>query len=241
MRMKKVSTRKLHPSSFILHPFYLAALIAALGTACSRESPRTHYNVLLITLDTFRADRLGPKTPNLERLASRAVRFESASSPVPLTLPAHASILSATLPLHHGLRNNGGGSFPADRETLATLFHGAGYRTGAFVSSFVLDHRFGLDRGFDRYDDEVSRDPGNASTYDAERRGGDTVDRALEWLKSGDSRPSFTRVRLYDAHAPYAPPNPYPQTYDGEIAYLEVQLRRPLGAVDPENTVSVAP
>ena len=216
-----------------------AALLVILFLCGCRHEEARRYNVLLVTLDTFRADRLDAQTPNLERLASRAVRFENASSPVPLTLPAHASILSATLPLHHGLRNNGAGSFPTDRETLAALFHGAGYRTGAFVSSFVLDHRFGLDRGFDRYDDEVSRDPGNASTYDAERRGGDTVDRAVDWLKGADSRPSFTWVHLYDAHAPYAPPSPYPQTYDGEIAYLDVQVGRLLGAVDAENTVIV--
>ncbi|MEA2568164.1 MAG: choline-sulfatase [Acidobacteriota bacterium] len=225
-------------SSFIIHHFLLAALLTAFTLTCSRETPRKP-NVLLITLDTFRADRIGASTPNLAKLASRAVKFENADSPVPLTLPAHASILSATLPLHHGLRNNGSGAFPADRETLATLFRGAGYRTGAFVSSFVLDHRFGLDRGFDRYDDEVPRDPGNASTYDAERRGSDTIDRALEWLKGGDTRPAFTWVHLYDAHAPYAPPQPYPQTYDGEIAYVDAQVGRLLAAVDIDNTIVV--
>jgi arylsulfatase A-like enzyme/Tfp pilus assembly protein PilF len=216
----------------------VALLILLLFVGCTRAETRKP-NVLLITLDTFRADRIGALTPNLAKLASRAVKFENADSPVPLTLPAHASILSATLPLHHGLRNNGSGAFPNDRQTLATLFRAAGYRTGAFVSSFVLDHRFGLDRGFDRYDDEVPRDPGNASTYDAERRGSDTIDRAIEWLKGGDARPAFMWVHLYDAHAPYAPPQPYPQTYDGEIAYVDAQVGRLLSTIDIDNAIVV--
>ncbi|MCU1231727.1 MAG: hypothetical protein JWO97_4611 [Acidobacteria bacterium] len=216
----------------------VALLILLLWVGCARTESRKP-NVVLITLDTFRADRIGASTPNLAQLASRGVKFANADSPVPLTLPAHASILSASLPLHHGLRNNGAGSFPADRQTLATLFRAAGYRTAAFVSSFVLDHRFGLDRGFDRYDDEVPRDPGNASTYDAERRGSDTIDRALAWLKSGSAQPTFLWVHLYDAHAPYAPPQPYPQTYDGEIAYVDAQVGRLLAAAGGDNTIVV--
>src|SRR5256885_1164399 len=139
----------------------------------------------------------------------KSVASTNAASPVPLTLPAHSSLLSGMLPPHHGLRNNGAGSFPTNRETLATLLSAKGWRTGAFVSSFVLDRRFGLNRGFDVYDDEVARDPTQASaSFEAERRGGDTVDRALPWLKQGDARPFFARVHLYDAHAPYAPPPP---------------------------------
>jgi arylsulfatase A-like enzyme/Flp pilus assembly protein TadD len=229
------SSFPIHPSSFILHPFLLALLLIA---GCIHREP-TRPNVLLITLDTFRADRLGTATPNLMRLASDGIRFANAESAVPLTLPSHATILSGVLPLHHGLRNNGAGSFPADRDTLATLFSRAGYRTGAFVSAFVLDHRFGLNRGFDVYDDAVVRDPGSASSYDAERRGGDTVDSALAWLKQRDVRPFFAWVHLYDAHAPYAPPAPYPQTYDGEIAYVDAQVGRLLSAIDRQQTIVV--
>lgn len=168
---------------------------------CPR-APRK-YNVLLITLDTFRADRVGRLTPNLQRLARESVRFASADSPVPLTLPAHCSILSGELPLHHGVRNNGASSFPPDRETLATVLSLAGYRTGAFVSSFVLDRRFGLARGFERYDDEIPRDATNeANNLEAERRGDVTVDRALAWLRNPAGRPFFAWVHLYDAHAP---------------------------------------
>ncbi|HEX3107667.1 MAG TPA: sulfatase-like hydrolase/transferase, partial [Thermoanaerobaculia bacterium] len=206
--------------------------------ACARE--RTHPNVLLLTLDTFRADRITANTPNLQKLASNSVRFTNADSPVPLTLPAHCSILSGELPLHHGVRNNGANGFPADRETLATVFAAAGYRTGAFVSSFVLDHRFGLQRGFEQYDDEIPRDAtAEANTLEAERRGDVTVDRALAWLDVGrtSARPWFAWVHLYDAHAPYAPPAPYPQTYDGEIAFVDAQVGRLLAAIDRKNTI----
>src|SRR5439155_20406871 len=105
--------------------------------ACS-ERERVRPNILLITLDTFRADRIGARTPALARLAAEGVRFDAADSPVPLTLPAHASLLSGLLPLHHGLRNNGAGVFPNDRDTLATLLARNGSRSGAFVGSFIL-------------------------------------------------------------------------------------------------------
>ncbi|MEA2326298.1 MAG: choline-sulfatase, partial [Thermoanaerobaculia bacterium] len=112
------------------------------------------------------------------------------------------------------------------------------YRTGAFVGSFILDHRFGLDRGFERYDDEIVRNVTDSSgTFDAERRGGEVVDRALAWLRQSDARPFFAWVHLYDAHAPYAPPPPYPQTYDGEVAYVDTQIARLLAAVDRGNTI----
>jgi arylsulfatase A-like enzyme/Flp pilus assembly protein TadD len=218
----------------------VAIVVISLFAATCRETPPRPLNVLLITLDTFRADRLGATTPAIARLARDGIRFEAASSPVPLTLPAHASLMSGLLPLHHGLRNNGIGVFPAERETLAALFSRHGYRTGAFVGSFILDHRFGLNRGFDRYDDEIVRNVSDTSgTFDAERRGSEVVDRALAWLRQSDGRPFFTWVHLYDAHAPYAPPAPYPQTYDGEIAYVDAQVARLLAAVDRGNTIIV--
>ncbi|MEA2337783.1 MAG: arylsulfatase, partial [Thermoanaerobaculia bacterium] len=215
-----------------------AAIILAILLAACRETPHRLLNVLLITVDTFRADRAGSNTPALARLIRDGVRFDAAASPVPLTLPAHASLMSGLLPLHHGLRNNGIGAFPPDRDTLPVIFARAGYRTGAFVGSFILDHRFGLDRGFERYDDEIVRNVTDSSgTFDAERRGGEVVDRALAWLRGGDVRPFFAWVHLYDAHAPYAPPPPYPQTYDGEVAYVDAQVARLLAAVDRGNTI----
>ena len=226
----------IHRSTALLVPRSLIALFLLLS--CARAEPR-RLDVLLITLDTFRADRIGPLTPNLTRLAEDSVRFMQAQSPVPLTLPAHASILSGALPLHHGLRVNGAGVFPADQETLATTLSRAGYRTGAFVGAFVLDRRFGLHRGFDVYDDEIVRDPNVDVTLETERRATVVVDRALAWLNAQDARPSFAWVHLWDAHAPYAPPAPYDQTYDGEIAYVDAELGRLLAAVDRENTIVV--
>ncbi|HEY0140243.1 MAG TPA: sulfatase-like hydrolase/transferase [Thermoanaerobaculia bacterium] len=225
--------RSVHRSSFIVHRSFLALLL--LLAACARETPK--YNVVLITLDTFRADRA--TTPNLSRLAAQGVRFEQAQSPVPLTLPAHASILSGLLPLHHGLRNNGAGTFPADRETLATTLSRNGYRTAAFVGAFVLDHRFGLDRGFDTYDDEIPRDSSGDVSLEAARRADAVVDRAVAWLGGASEQPSFAWVHLWDAHAPYAPPAPHPQTYDGEVAYVDQQLGRLLSAIDTKNTIVI--
>jgi choline-sulfatase len=217
-----------------------AILFLSILTATCREAPRRPVNILFVSIDTFRADRIGAATPALARLANEGIRFEAADSPVPLTLPAHASLLSGLWPLHHGLRNNGTGAFPNGRDTLATICSRAGYRTGAFVGSFILDHRFGLDRGFDRYDDEIVRGAGESSgTYEAERRGGEVVDRALAWLRQSDARPFFAWVHLYDAHAPYAPPPPYPQTYDGEVAYVDAQVARLLAAVDRGSTIVV--
>jgi arylsulfatase A-like enzyme/Flp pilus assembly protein TadD len=215
-------------------------VVLALAIAACRQAPPPSPNVLFITVDTFRADRVGALTPAITRLARESVRFTAADSPVPLTLPAHASLMSGLLPLHHGLRNNGIGAFPAGRDTLASLFAAHGYRTAAFVGSFILDHRFGLDRGFDHYDDEIVRDAGDSGgTFEAERRGGEVAGRALAWLGQREPRPFFAWVHLYDAHAPYAPPPPYPQTYDGEVAYVDAQVARLLTAVDRTNTIVV--
>jgi arylsulfatase A-like enzyme/Tfp pilus assembly protein PilF len=216
----------------------LVLLVLSALAGCARE--RAPLNVLLVTVDTFRADRIGVRTPALSQLAAGGVRFENADCTVPLTLPSHATLLSGLLPLHHGVRNNGAGAFPPDRDTLATLFARSGWRTGAFVGSFILDHRFGLARGFDRYDDDIPRGTGEASgSFEAERRGAEVVDRALAWLRQNDGRPFFAWVHLYDAHAPYAPPPPYPQTYDGEIAYVDAQVARLLGAIDRSRTIVV--
>src|ERR1700730_1506591 len=232
--MRAESHRQFHPSSLIPHPFLLALLLIT----CAKEPP-SHPNVLLITLDTFRADRIGALTPNLTNLARSGVWYRQADAAVPLTLPSHATILSGLLPPHHGLRNNGIGKFP-ERDTLATVFARAGYRNGAFVSAFILDRGFALSREFETYDDAIARDPNDAkASFEAERRGGETVDRALEWLKRPDARAWFAWVHLYDAHAPYAPPAPYPQTYDGEIVYVDAQVGRLFSAIDRTKTIVI--
>ncbi|MFY9824548.1 MAG: sulfatase, partial [Thermoanaerobaculia bacterium] len=233
-------------SARTLAPALLLALPLAWG--CSRGGER-HPNLLLVTVDTVRADHLGcygdreAVTPFLDRLASEGLRFEAASSTVPLTLPSHATILSGLLPLHHGLRNNGAGALPAGTGTLATLLAGdaAHYRTGAFVGAFVLDGRFGLKTGFEVYDDEIPRDPKAGVSLEAERPGREVVDRALTWLKDGDDRkddrPFFLWVHLYDAHAPYTPPPAWAarhpgRPYDGEISEVDEQIGRLLAELD---------
>src|SRR5687767_10409495 len=179
----------------------LAAGLALLGGCLAREQTApTASNLVLITLDTVRADHLGSygyaaaRTPWLDRLAAEGVRFAKASAPVPLTLPSHSSMLSGLLPPHHGLRNNGAGSFPDGKETLATLLSGQGWRTGAFVGAFVLDRRFGLSRGFQTYDDEIERAPGATVALEAERPGREVMDRALSWLGQDTSKPFFLWV-----------------------------------------------
>ena len=217
-----------------------AAVACALGCAPGSEpSPpgAPGWNLLLVTLDTLRADRLGcygygaAETPHLDGLAARGLRFEQAMTPAPLTLPAHATILTGLLPPRHGLRGNGTGSLPPDLGTMATRLAEGGYRTGAFVGSFVLDRRFGLGRGFAAYDDEVDRSGPRGAGLEAERPGREVVDRALAWLAAGDSRPFFAWVHLYDAHAPYEPPEPYAsrhagRAYDGEISEVDAQVGR---------------
>src|SRR5438132_11571879 len=209
-----------------------------------RHREQRPLNVLLITLDTTRADHLGcygaraNATPVIDRLAREAVRFAQVDSAAPLTLPSHATILTGLLPQRHGLRVNGSGTLRLSIETLATVFSQRGFRTGAFVGSFVLDHRFGLGRGFGAYDDAIAQDPaGGSSTIEAERRGNAVADAALGWLRSTGDRPFFMWVHFYDAHAPYAPPSPYPQTYDGEIAFVDAQVGRLLAAIDRKKTI----
>jgi choline-sulfatase len=199
-------------------------------------------NLLLVTLDTVRADHLGSygdreaETPVLDRLAAQGIRFQRVTSTVPLTLPSHTSLMTGLLPPHHGVRNNGVRSLRAEASTLAEVMSGAGYRTGAFVGAFVLDHQFGLDRGFQTYDDAIERPPGAGWLLEAERTADQVVDHALSWLRTDDARPFFLWVHLYDAHAPYTPPSPYRERhadhlYDGEIAFDDAQVGRLLAAI----------
>jgi choline-sulfatase len=227
---------------------FLAATVLLLSSAgCSRESGGgPPASLVLVTLDTVRADHLGAygyaaaETPWLDRLAREGLRGEQVAAQVPLTLPSHATILSGLLPPHHGLRNNGIGTFPDGPATLATLLAGAGYRTGAFVGAFVLDRRFGLGRGFEVYDDEILRDPAAGTVLEAERPAREVMDRALAWLgqtpapqtsQDTATKPFFLWIHLYDAHAPYVPPSPWRERhpgrpYDGEISAVDEQVGR---------------
>lgn len=193
----------------------------------------------MVTIDTVRADRVTPEiAPALTRLAARGVRFTAARTAVPLTLPAHTTLLTGQLPPAHGVRLNGD-RLADDVPTLATALRSAGYRTAAFVGAYVLNRRFGLARDFDTYDDAVSRDWQRADRLDAERPGGAVVDAALAWLEAGAaaSSPFLLWVHLYDPHAPYAPPEPFQsqfrdRPYDGEVAYASAQIERLVNVLD---------
>ena len=146
-------------------------------------------NVLLVTIDTLRADRVGasaggPLTPTLDALAARGVRFTQAHAHAPLTLPAHTSIMTGLIPPTHGVHNNGSTALAPSVPTMATILHDAGYRTGAFVGAFVLDARFGLSRGFDTYDDRVGGDTGPITFAFAERSADRVTQLAGDWILS---------------------------------------------------------
>ncbi len=203
--------------------------LSGLGSAaCQARAPRTSPSLLLVTIDTLRVDRVGAYgstaglTPALDQLAASGWVFERAVSAVPLTFPSHATILSGLDPLHHGVRNNGTYVFPETRETLATRLKASGYATGAFVAAVVLDRRYGLNRGFDVYDDTITRASEGRSELESERPCGAVVERARAWIRS-QTGPFFAWVHLYEPHAPYAPPKDlaaaHPgRPYDAEVA-----------------------
>lgn len=198
-------------------------------------------NILLITLDTTRADHLGcygykeARTPNIDRLAREGIRFERAYCPAPLTLPSHATILTGLEPFRHQVRNNGH-YLPAGIRTMTEALKERGYRTAAFVSSFSVDSRFGLDRGFEVYDDTFQADL-PFKTMNTERRAADTFSRFARWLENNYRQKFFCWVHYYDPHLPYDPPAPFNQEfsdrpYDGEIAYMDVYVGKILDALE---------
>jgi choline-sulfatase len=199
------------------------------------------YNLLLVTLDTVRRDRLGcygyagALTSTLDRLAAKGLRFDDAVTSVPLTLPSHATILTGLYPPNHGIRNNGRGALPSEQLTLAESLRDRGYDTAAFIGAFVLDARFGLDQGFATYDFEVDQDGYRPSMPDFNERAADRVtDAALAWFRGRDNRaasPFFVWLHYFDAHEPYTSPlSREPalagRPYDAEIAFVDEQLGR---------------
>ena len=203
-------------------------------------SPRPEaLNVLFVTLDTLRADRLGcygfrgVATPTIDALARESVLFEQATATVPLTLPSHASLLTGLLPPRHGQHDNGVSFLAESQTTLAERFHAAGYATGGFVGAFVLESRWGLAQGFDRYSDKLDPDQ-------FQRRGDRVVEDALDWIGSVRDRRFFAWVHLFDPHLPYDPPEPYRSRYAGapylgEVAWTDELVGRLLSRLRAEN------
>ena len=224
----------------MLFVFWLAASTAAASSTPSRTSAPQHAitspNVILITLDTVRADRMGflgsqrGLTPNLDALARQSVVFTRAYSQVPITTASHATILTGTYPQFHKI-SDFGIPLAEDLPYASSIFKQRGYHTAAFVGSLILDPAArsapGFERGFDTYDAGFRRRRVNEDRYQTiERRGGEVVARALAWLTQHPRGPFFVWVHLYDAHDPYDPPEPYKTKfasalYDGEIAYVD--------------------
>lgn len=211
-------------------------LALALSVEPAAGAVRRDLNVLLITIDTVRADRLGcygyagARTPNLDRLAAEGVRFANVYAQVPLTLPSHCSIMTGTYPPDHRVRNNGSYSLGPDLPTLAGLLRAKGYRTAAFVASFTLDSRFGLARGFDLYDDNVQGEE-VLKSFRSERDAGAVLAALAPWLQGNRGERFFGWAHFYDPHLPYAPPPPFDveyrgRKYDGEIAYVDHVIGR---------------
>lgn len=213
----------------------------ACGGASSSRTPTPSTprpSILLLTLDTTRNDVIGPdatgvSTPSFNALASRGRRFTQAYSTVPETLPAHTSIMTGVYPAGHGVHENAR-YVSASTPLIAEQLQKAGYRTSAFISSFVLARRFGLSRGFDVYDDAMT-------AGGAERGGAATADAALADLAKASAQPRFVWVHFNDPHAPYAPPEPFrtqyaSAPYRGEVAAMDREIGRVVAAFEQQTS-----
>lgn len=205
-------------------------LLTVFLCACEKKiaEQASKHNVLLITMDTTRADRLGcygyasAQTPNLDALAHNGTRFNDAFTHVPMTRPSHASILTGTLPYHHGIWSNGPYKLEPKWVTLAESFKAAGYKTGGVIASYVLARSFGFSQGFDYFDDHLREFPGT----DPEKIADDVVASANGWIGNEIKPPFFLWLHFYDPHFPWTPAEPYRtkfanSLYDGEIAYMD--------------------
>ena len=221
----------------------LAYFLVFAGRTTVRRDSR--LNILLITLDTTRADRLGSygyakaKTPNLDSLARNGARFENVYCQVPLTLPSHCSIMTGTYPFSHGVRDNGTYELGPDQVTMAEVLKGKGYQTAAVVASFSVDSRFGLAQGFDFYDDDIQ--PGLPfKPMNSERKADEVVKSFSTWMDKAGGEPFFAWVHFFDPHLPYQPPSPYGEEfagdpYDGEVAYMDACVGKVLEKLRGKN------
>ncbi|HLX82755.1 MAG TPA: sulfatase-like hydrolase/transferase [Terriglobales bacterium] len=213
---------------------FLAGSLEAVAQTPLRPQP----NVVLVTIDTLRADHVGAygykqiKTPNIDGLAAEGARFERAFAVVPVTLPSHSSMLTGTYPMLSGMHDFSANKLSPLQPTMASVLKQAGYRTGAVIAAAVLDSRFGLNQGFDFYYDhfDFSR-LDEANLDEMERPGNAVADVALDWLAKNSDKKFFLWMHLYDPHFPYNPPEPYKteyaaRPYDGEIAFADEQVGR---------------
>jgi arylsulfatase A-like enzyme/Tfp pilus assembly protein PilF len=220
----------------------LIAVVA--GVIAIRCSPRPQHNLILVTLDTTRADHLGcyghstALTPTLDALAASGVRFDRAYATVTMTLPSHASLLTGLYPPEHGLHVNGRGRLARTIPTLATVLNQAGYDTGAFVAAYVLHSKYGLNQGFQTYDDDLAGGDRFGDESHVMRHARQMIDVALSWLEGHKTRPFFCWVHLFDPHAPFEGHEEtfgdrFRETpYDGDIAFADQELKRLIDFLD---------
>jgi len=229
------ASRRLSGRGVAIVAISAVAALAAFGWWRHQARALRPPSLLLVTIDTLRADHVGvygaavARTSSLDALAARGVRFEHAQSPVPMTGPSHATILTGLYPPVHGVRDNVVFSLDARHQTLATILKGHGYRTAAFVGAYPVAAAFGFRQGFDTFSEDFKDSP--IPGAGAQRPASDVVDATLAWLAAPSDAPTFVWVHLYDPHAPYDPPEPYRtqfagRPYDGEIAYTDAQLGR---------------
>lgn len=215
---------------------FIIALLFVTKWAISRSADGP---VILISIDTLRADRLGAYgytngvTPVIDALAAEGVLFEQAYAHSPQTLPSHTSILTGQLPFSHGVRDNVGFVVPEGTVTLAHRLKNAGYATGAFVSSFVLRRQVGLHRGFDTYDDRLPASGPERGLGQVQRSGADTATAAISWLRAQTSSKYFLFFHIYEPHTPYTPPviPASGDRYDGEVTYADEIVGRVIAAL----------
>ncbi|HZP48179.1 MAG TPA: sulfatase-like hydrolase/transferase [Vicinamibacterales bacterium] len=228
-----------------------SAIAALIVLAASARAQTTSPNVLLITIDTVRADHVGAygaatgATPAIDRLAREGVRFADATSQAPLTGPAHTAILTGQYPARLGVRDNASTPIPNGTSTLATVLKGRGYRTGGFVGAFILGPEYGFAQGFDTFDATFAKFTAGMKLQ-AQRRAGEVTAAALKWLDLETPPPTagraprtpwFAWVHYYDAHSPYDPPAPFKTRfartpYDGEIAYVDSNVAKLIAALE---------
>ena len=213
-------------------------------------APAKTDDIILITIDTLRADSVGfagntrVKTPFLDRIASEGVVFSNAHAHNVVTLPSHVNILTGLYPYQHGVRDNAGFKLDPKHETVATMLRRSGYVTGAFVGAFPLDSRFGLNQGFDVYDDNYGKGAASLDFVIQERSASAVLDAATRWWQSNQGKKRFMWVHLYDPHAPYRPPEPFANQYAtapylGEIAYVDDALGRAIPPLLGKNALLI--
>jgi arylsulfatase A-like enzyme/Flp pilus assembly protein TadD len=246
-----------HPSSFIVAPRWFApAFLALLLLACNGREKATPPSsappgdIILVTIDTWRADAAGfagnarVQTPFLDSLAARGIVFTNAHAHNVITLPSHANILTGLNPYQHGVRENAGFVLDAKHTTVAERLREQGYATGAFVAAYPLDARFGLNQGFDVYDDNYGKGRASLDFSLQERPAPAVLQSAAKWWQSASGRKRFMWVHLYDPHAPYAPPEPFASTYRdrqylGEVAAVDSALQTYLAPLMDDGTTVI--